>query len=239
MKKVLGGMLFFIIVMIISVIIHFPVEKAAQYSMRKAGKKTGMVFQYGKGSFSITGIEMKNFEIYRNKSLLMKLREVNIIPGMGNLAVNCKKNGGEMKVLLSRDKTDFSCKEFHAITDGTKLFKQVVLTGNMKYNNKKKSGNGKFRVNLMESLETTFIPSDIMAITELRMEPEEYTINILSFQGVNSRGSGKIVITPNKKLFKKSKIAGVIKIRTKQMQINLKLSGNLEDPKYVPQYGAK
>ncbi len=232
MKKVLGFTALFIIVLIISLLINFPVESAVQHYLYKIGKSAGIAFEYTKGSFSLSGVTLNDVEIYKGNSLLMVMREIKITPGMGNLTVSCKKNGGGLNAVLSKAATELSFKDFTLVKDSTKLFRKIIITGDLALQNQDKSGSGKMRINLQESLEPAMIPSDIMAITELRIEPEEITINVLSLQGVDLRGSGKIIITPDKKVFNNSKLSGTVNIKTRGTQINAKLTGTVGNPSY-------
>lgn len=232
MKKVLGFIALFIIVLLISLIVNFPVETAVQYYLSKIGKTAGIAFEYTKGSYSLSGVTLNDVEIYKGRSLLMVMREIKITPGMGNLTVSCKKNGGGLKAVLSKANTDLNFKDFQLVKDGTKLFKKVIVTGDLNLQNKDKSGSGKMRINLQEPLESLPITSDMMAITELRIDPEEITINVLSLQGVDLRGSGKIIITPDKKVFNNSKLSGTVNIRAHGTQINAKLTGTVGNPSY-------
>lgn len=232
MKKVLSFTALFIIVLFVSLIVNFPVETAVQYYLNKIGKSAGIDFEYSKGSFSLSGVTLNDVEIYKGNSLLMVMREIKITPGMGNLTVSCKKNGGGLNAVLSKANTDLTFKDFQVVKDSTKLFKKIIITGDLNLQNQEKSGSGKMRINLQESLEPAMIPSDIMAITEFRIEPDEITINVLSLQGVDLRGSGKIVIAPDKKIFNNSKLSGTVNIKTRGTPINVKLTGTVGNPSY-------
>ena len=232
MKKILGFTALFIIVLFVSLIVNFPVETAVQYYLSKIGKTSGITFEYTKGTFSLSGVTLNDVEIYKGNSLLMIMREIKITPGMGNLTVSCKKNGGGLKAVLNKTNTQLNFKDFTLVKDSTKLFKKVVVTGDLNLQNQEKSGSGKMRINLQEPLPELPVTSDMMAITELRMEPEEITINVLSLQGVDLRGSGKIIITPDKKVFNNSKLSGTVNIKTHGAQINAKLTGTVGSPSY-------
>lgn len=233
MKKILGFIALFIIVLIISLIINFPVETAVQYYLYKIGKTAGLSFEYAKGSFFLSGVTLNDVEIYKGNQLFTTMREVKLTPGIGSLTVSCKKDAGSLKAVLSKAETNMNFKDFQLVKDSTKLFKKVIIAGDMNYRNQEHSGSGKFRVNLQESLEPAMIPSDIMAITELKIEPEEITVNVLSLQGVDLRGSGKIIITPDKKVFNNSRLSGTVNIRTRGTQINANLTGTVGNPSYT------
>lgn len=197
MKKVLGFTVLFIIVLIFSLIINFPVETLVQYHLSKIGKAAGITFEYSKGTFSLSGVTLNDVEIYKGNGLMTDMKEIKLTPGLGNLTVSCKKAEGSLKAVLTKPETNLNFKDFQIIKDGTKFFKKIVITGNMNLMNRDKTGSGKFRVNLQEPISPIPVTSDIMAVTELKMETDEITINILSLQGVDLRGSGKIIITPS------------------------------------------
>ena len=245
MKKFIAGTFFFIIILVFSILVNFPMEAYITYSMNKISKKTGIEFQYEKGKFSLLHSEISNLDIFHEGNLLMSLKETSLNLAPGKATINTRKNGGSFNAVIEPSKTDFSCKNFEIISKGERFFKKVLITGSLLYHNKKGTGTGKFKVLLMEYLRSDFPVSDVKAETEVRLSPEEITINVVDLQGINMRGNGEINIEINRKKFESSKLSGALKIRTSvspsapQTNLAIGLTGTLDNIQINPKIGKK
>ncbi|MCD4785813.1 MAG: hypothetical protein K8T10_18495 [Candidatus Eremiobacteraeota bacterium] len=243
MKRLFAGAFFFVIVLVFSILVNFPMEAYITHSMNKIANKTGIEFQYEKGKFSLLHSEISNLDIFRDGDMLMRFKEVGMNLSPGKASINTRKNGGSFNVNIEPSRTDLSCKNFEAISKGEKFFKKVILTGSMLYHNKKGTGTGKFKIILMEYLRSDFPVSDIKADTEVRISPEEITLNVVDLQGINLRGNGEINIEVNRKKFESSKLSGALKIRTSitpsapPTSITIGLSGTLDNIQITPKMG--
>lgn len=239
MKKILLAIIVFLAVFILSLWIYLPVEAIVKSAIADVSRNSGLDFSYETGRFKPSGIELDNLNISRNSAPFFHLDEVSIKPGLGILKIRAKKGEGTASVTLSKGNTTAMFKNFQVVEEGTKYFKKIFLNGTVMYNMKKKSGKGKLKLNLMDSLDTSLVNSDIIANLTLNLKPGDLKIAIDNLQGVNIRGDGQIDMKINGNDFGASPISGNLKIKNPRMPITLNLSGSVGNIQAVPQIGGQ
>ncbi|MCE1248251.1 MAG: hypothetical protein LWY06_16545 [Firmicutes bacterium] len=227
MKKVLGGIVFFTAVFLFSFINSFPMENIVNNVLSKEGKRAGVVVDYDTGTFSLTKVELENVTIIKQGSVLTKLDKVTANIGIGKVNLECEKEKGILKAEVESDKAKLDFKDFYIVTEGTKYFKQIAITGDMVVQTKKKISTGKLRVNLKEAVQMPMPVSDMVAIIDLKTNQDGIDIDVVDLQGTDIRGNGKINIENNRKDFNSSKINGSLKVRAITGQVTVDVSGTI------------
>lgn len=237
MRKFIGYTILFIAVLLFSLAVNFPAESALRYALYKAGRKSGLDFNYESGKFSFNKAEMENLDIYKGSSPLMRFQEATIKIGLGGAVLNAEKDGGSLNLTLSPSRAKFSCKDFLAVTEGTKFFKKIILSGELPYDIKKQTGKGTFKIALRESLNPSLVNTDIMAVSSVRISPKSITLDLVDIHGIKLRGSGNVEITVDGRDFENSPIKGDLSIKTAVGTTTVKISGTVGNIQAVPQFG--
>jgi hypothetical protein len=235
LKKILGGILLFVIVFLFSLISNFPMESIVNHVLSKEGKKAGLTFDYDSGTFSLTKVELENVTVLKQGNPFMKFDNVKANIGLGKINIECEKEKGILKADIESEKTRLEFKDFFVVTEGTKFFKRIALTGDLINQSKKKTTTGRLRINLTDPIQTDIPISDIIAVTDIKAGPAGIEVDIVDLQGNNIRGNGKINIETDKRNFDESKINGTLKLRTADMPLTLVVSGTIGNIKAAPQ----
>lgn len=238
MKKVALGTLLFVLVLVLSFVLHFPTESVFRYYLHQLEKETGVRVDYTDGSFSFNRVEINNVDILKNSRKLFSLNEVTASYLPFRFLVFARKNGGSLEAVVRSDKTDLKMNNFKVVSNGEKFFKNITVSGDFLYRQKRKSGTGKLIVNLKDSLDP-FIRSNVQARANLRVNPSQVNINISNISGVDITGNGLVVMDINHSEFSRSRLSGTLRLNTQGNPIRIDISGTIQNPSVVPRVSAK
>ncbi len=237
LKKVIYGFILFIVSFCISLFYNLPTEGLFLYLLNELEAKSGVYLVYSVGKFSFNKIDISDVDIYKKKENLFSLERLLIKVGLFNLDVYAYKGVGTLKAQIKRDRSVINLNNFEIVSNGSKYFKKVSVTGSFVLDNKRLSGRGKLRLFLKESLDP-MLKTDLQAegTVLLSPSPHQITFDIQSISGVNIQGSGTVVISINEKNFGNSLLRGNIRVENNGTRLSLNLSGTVDKPNIVPSF---
>lgn len=236
MKKVAAGFVFFLFILLFSFLWHFPTKNFIRYYLWQYEKKTGININCNQSSYTFNRIEMKDVEIFSKNAKIFELNEVSAICHPFYISLQGRKNKGSLKATINSSRANLDLESVEVISDGTKLFRQVGISGNLKYELKTRNGIGKFRIDLKDSLDS-FIKSDLVAESNIRFTPGEIYINLVNITGSDIKGKGTLAITVNPREFGNSRLAGTLDMFSGGMSVKIKISGTVNNPAAIPSLG--
>ena len=125
---------------------------------------------------------------------------------------------------------------FQLVSQGTKFFKQIWVSGSYQHDLKKKNGNGNIRADLKESLDP-MLNKDITTEGTVNVTPREVGVELANISGENVSGSGNILLTldpGNPSNMQNARLSGVLKIKAEGASVDIRLSGTVAEPTAVP-----
>lgn len=214
-------------------------ESLVRFGFHKAEKESGLKFNYEKGRFAFNKMELDNLQVYKGSSLLFSFPDASAEIKPLKIHALCQdNNGGSIDVKSTMSEAEFTLKDFRAVTEGTKYFKKIILSGNLQYHLKRNNGRGNLRIKLEDSLDPALINTDILAAADVRITPEIINLSFSDIQGNQLRGSGNVAIIPNNKNFETSPIEGEIIVRTPMSRMTLNITGTVGNIQASPVFGS-